>query len=294
MPIPLTYAMAQSQKRAMDQARVMADNENHGAMTLITQDRQSEPDYFIYVYNLLEKEWIVRQPPLFAAFHIPKCEKGKKFAVTLLPAFVNEVTMKAGTTELSYKQIDGRKAATSLLNPGAFPGTSWESQLHNWQTEDQTGNNLNNFGCFWSLTRPDEPDKLEVEMELFRDRCKITMEELVKRAEELFEGGERKLISPMMHFAMDYLGKQAPWHMSMRHMISCPICGDQVPEGIAYHRNSFGDRCIIDMAKYERSVIQSRPPQQLATEEDPDVQMTQAIAQNAKPMKKAAKAKQKV
>jgi hypothetical protein len=97
----------------------------------------------------------------------------------------------------------------------------------------------------------------------------------------------------MMHFAMDYLGKQAPWHMSMRHMISCPICGDQVPEGIAYHRNSFGDRCIIDMAKYERSVIQNRPAVQLAQESDPDVRIEQAIAQNASPKKKAAKGKAK-
>ena len=293
MAIPATYSIAQNQKKAMSQAQALADQENHGSTTLITQDRQAEPDYFIYVYNLLDKEWIVRQPPLFAAFHIPKREKGKRFAVTLLPAFVNEVTMKAGTTELSYKQIDGRKAATSLLNPGAFPGTNWEGQLHNWDTDDQTGNNLNNFGCFWSLTRPDETDKLEVEIELFLDKCKVTMEELVKRAEELFESGERKLISPLMHFAMDYLGKQAPWHMSMRHMISCPICGDQVPEGIAYHRNSFGDRCIIDMAKYQRSVVQSRAPQQLATEDDPDATINQAIAQNAKPTRKTAKGKAK-
>lgn len=293
MPIPATYTISQNQKKAMGQAQALADQENHGSTTLITQDRQTEPDYFIYVYNLLEKEWIVRQPPLFAAFHIPKCEKGKRFAVTLLPAFVNEVTMKAGTTELSYKQIDGRKAATSLLNPGAFPGTNWEGQLHNWNTDDQTGNNLNNFGCFWSLTRPDETDKLEVEIALFLDKCKVTMEELVKRAEELAESDEKKLITPLMHFAMDYLGKQSVWHMSMQHKVTCPNCGDQVLEGIAYHRNSFGDRCIIDMAKYQRSVVQSRAPQQLATEDDPDALINQAIAQNAKPTRKSAKGKTK-
>jgi hypothetical protein len=293
MPIPATHTIAQDQKRAMGQAQALANQENHGATTLVTQDRMSEPDYFIYVYNILDKEWVVRQPPLFAAFHIPKREKGKKFSYTLLPAFVNEVTMKAGTTELSYKQIDGRKAATSLLNPGAFPGIAWEGQLNDWGTEDQTGNNLNNFGCFWSMTRPDELDKLEVEIELFAERCKNTMEELVKRAEELFESGERKLISPMMHYAMDYLGKQAPWHMSMRHMVTCPICGDSVPEGIAYHKNSFGDRCIIDMAKYEKFVLQNRPAQQIATEEDPDVKLEQVIARNNAKPKKAAKGKAK-
>ena len=285
MAIPVTHTLAQSQKMAMGQARMMADKENHGATTLVTQDRGREPDYFIYVYNILGKEWIVRQPPLFPSFPIPACEKGKKFAYTILPPYVNEVYNRAGTTELSYKQLDGRKAATSLLNPGAFPGTQWESQLHDWDTDDQTGNNLNNFGCFWSLTRPDELDKLEVEMGYFKERLRKTMEELVKRAEELHDSGERKLISPMMHFAMDFLNKQSAWHTSLKHMVTCPICGDTVAEGIAYHRNSFGEKCIIDMERYMKSVIQSRPAQQIATEEDPDEEVPVAPA----PRKKAAK-----
>lgn len=286
MAIPLTATLAQSQKRAMGQAQEMVYNENHGARTLSTQDRGHEPEYFIYVYNTLEKEWIVRQPPLFSAFHIPACKKGEKFAFTLLPAFVNEVYQKSGSFELSYKQIDGRKAATSLLNPGAFPGTQWEGQLHDWNTDDQTGNNLNNFGCFWSLTRPDELEKLVVEIQLFRDKCRKTMEELVQRAEELFESGERKLISPMMHFAMDYLGKQAAWHMSMRHMISCPNCGASVPEGIAYHKNDFGEKCIIDMERYMKSIVQDRPATQVASKEDPEVAMSAAIEQNRTPESK--------
>jgi hypothetical protein len=273
----------------MSEGRKMADAENHGATTLVVQDRQSEPDYFVYVYNLLELEHIVQQPPLFSAFHIHKKPKGEKFSVTLLPAFVNEPLMKAGTTEISYKSIDGRKAATSLLNPGAYPGTAWEGQLNDWKTDDQTGNNLNNFGCFWSLTRPDETEKLEVEIALFLDRARRTMEELVKRAEELFESGERKLIAPRMHFAMDFLGKQAPWHMSMRHMITCPNCGASVPEGIAYHKNDFGEKCIIDMERYQQMVVQSRPARQLATEEDEEVFVTEAVAQNAAPKKKAKK-----
>lgn len=284
MPIPLTHTLAQDQKRAMSQSREMQERENHGATTLVTQDRGREPDYFIYVYNILEREWIVRQPPLFPAFHIPACEKGKKFSFTILPPYVNEVMQKAGSTELSYKQVDGRKAAMSLLNPGAYPGIQWESQLHDWDTDDQTGNNLNNFGCFWSLTRPDELDKLEVEIGYFKERLRKTMEELVKRAEELHDSGERKLISPMMHFAMDFLGKQSAWHTSLKHMVSCPVCGDTIQDGIAYHRNAFGEKCIIDMDRYMKSVIQTRPAQQVATEEDLDEEIPVAPA----PRKKVA------
>lgn len=288
MPVPLTHTLAQDQKNAMRQAQAMAEKENHGALTLITQDRIHEPEYLIYVYNILEQEHIVRQPPLFATFHIPACKRGEKFAYTVLPAFVNEVYQKAGTTELTYKSLDGRKAATSLLNPGAFPGTSWEGQIYDWKTDDQTGNNLNKYGCFWSLTRPDEKDKLEVEIKIFRDIVRKTMEDLIKEAEEKFESGERRLITPRMHFAMDYLGKQAPWHMSMKHMISCPNCGDSVQEGISYHKNAFGEKCVIDMERYLKSVVQSRPARQVATEEDLDEEIPVAPAPKRKSAKKVA------
>lgn len=285
MPIPLTAALAQDQKNAMNQAHAMAEKENHGAMTLITQDRQSEPNYLIYVFNILEMEHIVRQPPLFAAFHIPACKKGDKFAYTVLPAFVNEVYQRAGTTELTYKSLDGRKAATSLLNPGAFPGIKWEGQIYDWKTDDQTGNNLNKYGCFWSLTRPDETEKLDAEIKIFKDIVRATMEELIKDAEIKHQAGELKLITPRMHFAMDYLGKQAAWHTSLKHLISCPVCGDTVPEGIAYHRNAFGEKCVIDMERYLKSVVQTRPARQVASEEDLDEEVPVAPA----PRKKAAR-----
>ena len=74
-------------------------------------------------------------------------------------------------------------------------------------------------------------------------------------------------ISPMMHFAMEYFGLSAPWHMSHRHKTECPNCGDLVLEGIAYHRNASGDICIIDRERYEASVITTK--QQKETEDLP-------------------------
>jgi len=58
-----------------------------------------------------------------------------------------------------------------------------------------------------------------------------------------------------MHFAMEYFGLSAVWHMSYRHKTECPNCGDLVLEGIAYHRNASGDICIIDRERYEATVI---------------------------------------
>src|SRR5271166_1144670 len=98
MPIPLTATLAQNQKRAMEQSRAIMEKENHGATTLITQDHGKEASYLVYVYNVLDREYVVQQPPLFPSFHIPACPKSDKFSVTVLPAFVNEVYSRSGTT----------------------------------------------------------------------------------------------------------------------------------------------------------------------------------------------------
>jgi hypothetical protein len=196
---------------------------------------------------------------LFPGFIIPPCPKGQKFSFTLLPAFVKETYVKPGTTEYYYKNIDGRKCATSLLNPSAFPGTNWNSQLQKWDNIDQQGNNLNAYGVWWSLTKPDETEKLEKEIKVFKKRVLETMVELVRRGEELAAADDLRNITPLMHFAMDYLGKQAKWHMASTHVVACPNCGMLVNEGISYHRNEWGERCIIDPERYAKSIDTGNP-----------------------------------
>ncbi len=230
-------------------------------VTLEIQDDSMEAGYVIYVYNILELEHIVRQPPLLPRFVVPSCPKGERVVWTTLPAFMRERREKTGTTEVFTRRVDGRRVATSALNPSAYPGTDWKAQIQNWNSSDQFGNNLNVFGVWWSLTKPDDP-KLDAEIKQFRSIVTKTMEGLIKHAEALNASNRRDEITPNMHFAMDYLGKAANWHMPMRHMILCPNCGDQVPEGISYHRNSFGDRCIIDPERYALSVERQTQPQE--------------------------------
>lgn len=257
--VPLTARMAQDQRRAMREGKAMTDAQNQGNNTLEAQDFGPEAGYVIYVYNILDKAHLIQQPPLFPGFPIPACPKGQKYSFTLLPAFVNEPFMKPGTTEYYYKRRDGRSAANSLVNPSAYPSTSWNAQTAKWETGDQFGNNLNAVGVWWSLTMPEEVEELDKEIKIFRDRLTQTMNDFVKTAEALAAGNDLKSITPWHHFAMDYLGKQAAWHMSTRHMITCPNCGDPVMEGISYHRNAFGEKCIIDRQRYLVSIGQAEP-----------------------------------
>lgn len=287
--VPLTARLSQNQQRASNKARGMQDSENHGSVTLDTQDIDHDPGYVIYIYNILDREWTVRQPPLFPMLMIPACPKGQPFSFTILPAFVKLPYLKPGGTEYYYKNEDGRKAATSLLNPSAFPGTKWESQIQKWDSPDQMNNNLNAYGVFWSLTKPDETEKLKKEITIFKKRVQSTMDELIREGERLNSMGDkgRPLISPLMHFAMDYQGKQAPWHMASFHMITCPNCGEPVQEGIAYHKNAFGERCIVDYERYEEMLRKQKAMEANLGSGDPT---TENEAQSA-PAKRGRKTK---
>jgi hypothetical protein len=259
-----THTLSKDQSHAVPAARSLAAEQNGvDAVTLSTQDLGVDAGYVIYVYNIFDQQHIVEQPPLFPRFVIPACEPGLKFAFTLLPAFVLERYEKPGSLPVEYhtKRVDGRKCATSLLNPDIFPGIEWGSQLIEGVTGngDQTGNNLNAYGCFWSLTKPDDP-ALAGEIARFRKRLDKTMRALTEQGDMLYAAGNQAAITPLMHKGMEYFNMQAPWHRTQAHMVSCPNCGEPIREGLAYHRNQFGEKCIIDRARYEASIVRDELP----------------------------------
>src|SRR5262249_23647821 len=145
----------------------MTQGANRGTK-LQTQDWFGDPDHVIFIYNILELKHVVNQPPLFPALRIPACEKNQKFSVTAIPSCINEPYVNIEKNERYYKRVDGRSVATSLLNPAAFPSKLWNVQLSEYVDPncDQTGNNLNALGVFWSLTHPEDP-ALEKELDLF-------------------------------------------------------------------------------------------------------------------------------
>lgn len=275
---PLTATLAADQRAARRAAKSMEDGDPGRVVNLIVQDEGPAPQYVIYIYNVLEKPHTRHLPPNFPAFHIPGCLPGEKFAYTVLPAFVRNKFNRPGTVEYYTQREDGRKSAGQLLNPASFPGISWEAQLSDAITtsrdnvQENWGNNLNNQGCFWSLTRPDDP-ALERELEIFTKRARTWLNGLIREANMLdvstdAQGRSRKgEISPDMHFAADYLKVRASWHTTHEHMVSCPTCSEPITAGIAYHRNSFGEKCIVDEAKCRKLGIV--PPAEIAPIEEP-------------------------
>jgi hypothetical protein len=292
MGVPLTAAISNKYPRQVQKAtRGMADDQNGtSAFVLNTQDTGGDPKYLIYIYNLLNLQHIREQPPLFHRFVIPACEPGQEFAFTTLAPFHLLPFEIFATYEKRYEKQDGRKSAMSLVNPNAYPGTEWRNQLADWRSIETTstgdGDNLNRFGVFWSLTRPDELEKLRKEIKQFRDIAQKTMEALCREGDMLAASNELKRIGTLHHFAMDYTGKLAGWHTPMYHMVPCPNCGESVREGLAFHKNFAGEKCIVDIEKYKAHMRRQREIEaELAAEEEKN---DEEAAPTRKPRRKTA------
>ena len=263
--------------KAINDSRAMMHNENNKG-TVLEAQAPRESTRFIYLYNIL-RGWDfqpVRQPPTFPNFKIPRCEPNERFAWTVLPEMVNEIYAKPGggigdQNSILYITRPGTEAANSLMNPDAHPSNPFEAQFRDiskFGNMDMQGKNLNAFGVWWSWTEPDDP-ALEEEIAEMQKRVDGTMRGLIKKANRL----DREIVKPgqeggpgaitaLMHFAMDYFHLQSKWHESNEHRIPCPNCGEPVRMGIAYHKNEFGDRCIIDRERYEAAIELTRPKRQ--------------------------------
>lgn len=244
-----THAIAPSSQYTQDEQM----RRNSRAPMILDVADIPEQTGVIYIYNIVNREHVVEQPPFFSHLFIPACPATKEFVWTLIPRYVLERYENIERNEYSYKRVDGRKYATSLLNPAVHPSNPWESQFVKLRTHgDQAGNDLNAYGCFWSLTEPGNLGKLREEIKLAKKRVLETARELVTEGEKLAAAGDLKSIAPMHHWAMEYLGLTAQWHMAHDHMVECPNCGDKIKEGLAYHRNAFNEKCIID---WERTYL---------------------------------------
>src|SRR5262245_31178107 len=93
-----------------------------GSTDEIRLDTQDNPSTRppIFIYNICELSHVRNQPPEFPAFAVEPCPKGEKFSVKIFPGIVKERYCKPGTSEYYYRDVDGRKYATSLLNPDCY------------------------------------------------------------------------------------------------------------------------------------------------------------------------------
>lgn len=203
------------------------------------------PDYYLYVFNIAPRSFQVRRPPSFPLVTLAKCAVGKPYElVARVPSTVNEKWIDADSGEPRYKGITGERFATDLLNPANLGIDIWQEITdENESWIDHGTDDLTRRGVFW--TRNQVPS--EEELAQAKSRMERHYRTLIAQAEDLSHDPKRiKEIGREHHAAADYFGLKATWHVIAEAPSFCPNCGEPIKAGLPYHRNSFGDKCVLD------------------------------------------------
>jgi hypothetical protein len=194
-----------------------------------------EVKFYIYVYNVGPIEHHIARPwahitPSGKEIVIPACKPGKPYGEPLLiPDVVQEKTFVSGSNEFGTRGVDGKFLAQDALNPDD-PTGSWKSvRPINQGLTTNIGTNLYNFGCFWTLANPPEPEAVAKAKERLTEYANAMIVEannmhIQKRDNEI----------GFVHRKMaEYLGVETEWHQVYSAKIACPGCGEAIKDGIA-------------------------------------------------------------
>jgi hypothetical protein len=240
-------------------AKSFETSHNHGKFTFTPDARAAAmPGKAVYIYNVLNWEHTVNRGLPYAKVVIPACPEGQKVSAPFtLPAYVNIPQTKLGTYEIYSTSVDGRHFAADICNPYTSP--AWQAGERimdaNPSADDNAGTNLYGMGVFWTQIEPDDP-ALDPLIARAKARAEKYLNQLVAKAKLLEGSGKIGEISDWMRFAARYFNLTTAYNQVYKHQVSCPKCGEAITAGVAYHRNSFGDKCIIDwQAAYSAGAV---------------------------------------
>jgi hypothetical protein len=211
------------------------------------------PDYFIYIYTISDREFIVSQPPLFPRLIMRPKKKGERYSLLLkIPHPFQQIDREGAIGDLMVRGHRAEQVAQSLCNPNNI--TLDQDAIPPEQTVLGLGQDLNAQGVFWSRNEP----PTEAEIMAAERRRERYYRSLIERARTLEISNPRELENVLhqdYHMAAEFFGVETTWHKHMVKYETCPNCGEMVKPGVAYHKNSMGIVCIIDEARAKKAGV---------------------------------------
>lgn len=218
-----------------------------------------EPDYFVYVYSVVdprpaENKLVRHLPPLIPRLEIGECPESEKYVlVTTIPHPINQQEVDTNNGERKATFHRAERAAMDIVNPS--------NQSLDQDAKDQIGaltaigDNYGNLGVFWSRNYP--PTEAELNKAIARKEAFYRAR--TQQANNLQLSNPKALqdwLTPTDHVAADYLNKHFGmtfvWHQTPVRLVSCPNCGEQIKSlELAFHPSAaFGGKaCILDWKK---------------------------------------------
>jgi hypothetical protein len=189
---------------------------------------QRKPDYFVGVFNVslkdqkVAKPWVIGGQVIIAA-RGKDDPYGKPF---ILKDVETQMARRVGGDEMYQVPVSGTFIAQDIVNPND-PFGDWRTSVPlNPATASSSGNNLYEYGVFWSkLATPEsEPDD-EAYVKAV-ERLEKTYQSLVMEADKFYQQGPKgqEQISDPHHEAAEYFElTDRSWHQVMTGSLTSKI-----------------------------------------------------------------------
>ena len=255
------------------------------------------PDYFIYLYNISEvnmgdgTSFYVSRPPLIRSFKIkskPKVSGIRYILATKLPQPLSIPKGNVDSNEVDIVPQDARRFAMDIINPDNW-GINQDAFI---EKQSSIGNDLGKKGVFWSFNGPGAKTdpfgnprthimvdglKVEVFEEPTEAELKRAYERLSAYYKSRLEDADAVAVSdpaslgtyltPEHHAACEYFGEDRSWHGKRQKTDFCPICGEKMRSGAAFHKTEEGVLCVNDWDRAIKAGAKTRAQAYEATED---------------------------
>lgn len=215
-------------------------------------------EYWVYLYTIARRQYTVHQAPLVPTLVIPPCPEGQRYLFfQKFPHPFAQVDRDVLHGDLIFHDRgpghDGRRVAMSICNPDnmTLDQDSYRKQPRGSRSMSLgVGTNLSEKGVFWSLNNPPTEEEIkaaetrvsEFYRRIFDEAQSLAVSNQAALQEFLSIHGEDA------HIAADFYGAETSWHAKRIGTAACPYCGEQIPPGAKYHKNSaLGKICVIDV-----------------------------------------------
>lgn len=205
------------------------------------------PDYHVYIYSISQRAHERNMPPMIPRLVIKACPANQEYVLAYkLEHPYQQADRNVDTGEVLIRFHHAKKIAQDIVCPDAptmdAPITAEGAS---------SGMDLRAKGVFWSMNYP----PLDSEVQAARKRLETSYRMRLERNVQLEYTNPKELaerIGEEDHLAADYFGEEYSWHRARVRKaapaakVTCPECGDDIKPGVAFHRDSQGEYCILD------------------------------------------------
>lgn len=211
-------------------------------------DQIRRPEYVVYLHSISKRSF--EQPhPIYRNIIIPACPKDKEY-ITFMhishPVQIPTIDPDNVSGPPIIKVESAKRAALCVVNP-SFVGSdlSIQEKPIDMQYQIASGEcDLLRQGVFASMNAVPTKEELAKANKRRLDYYKFRFEE----ANALERSDPKRLQDVLIldhHLAAEMFGVDVNWHRVVSPKIECPMCGEKIKEGIAFHYVN-GQRCVLD------------------------------------------------